>query len=81
MGFIKSADFNARPCYSSRGSAIAGNGAETGNVEIAALVELHVPGVANELNLRLESKEVIVVPVIATLKEVLIASVGRILVV
>lgn len=51
-----------------------------GEVEAAALVELHVPHTAHGLNLRLEGTKLVVVSIVAALKQVLVASVAGILV-
>lgn len=51
-----------------------------GQIEEAALVELHVPHTAHGLNLRLEGTKLVVVSVVAALKQILVASVARVLV-
>lgn len=52
----------------------------SGQVKAAALVELHVPHTTHGLNLRLEGAKLIVVPVVATLKQILVTSVSGVLV-
>lgn len=61
---------------SSRGRSLAGGG----EGEAASLVELHVPDAAHGLDLGLEGAEVVVVPVVAALEQVLVTSVTRVLV-
>lgn len=51
-----------------------------GEGEAASLVELHVPDAAHGLDLGLEGTEVVVVSVVAALKQVLVASVSGVLV-
>lgn len=51
-----------------------------GKGEAASLVELHVADAAHRLDLGLEGAEVVVVSVFSTLKQVLVASVSRVLV-
>lgn len=51
-----------------------------GQIEAAALVELHVPHTAHGLNLRLEGAKLVVVSVVAALKQILVSSVAGVLV-
>lgn len=51
-----------------------------GKGEASSLVELHVSNTAHGLNLGLEGAEVVVVSVVAALKQVLVASVSGVLV-
>ena len=52
----------------------------SGQGKAATLVELHVSHTAHGLNLRLEGTELVVVSVITALKQILVASVARVLV-
>lgn len=61
-------------------SAGKGSLAGGGEVEASSLVELHVPDTTNGLDLGLEGAEVVVVSVVTALKQVLVASVSRVLV-
>lgn len=49
-------------------------------VEASSLVELHVPDTTNGLDLGLAGTEVVIVSVVTALKQVLVASVSRVLV-
>lgn len=60
----------------SRCHSLAGRG----EGEASSLVELHVPDTTHGLDLGLEGAEVVVVSVVTTLKQVLVASVSRVLV-
>lgn len=66
----------ARPPVCSRAGSLGGGG----EVEAAALVELHVPHTAHGLDLRLEGAKLVVVSVVAALKQVLVTSVAGVLV-
>ena len=61
---------------SSRGPSLAGGG----EVEASSLVELHIPDTTHGLDLGLEGGELVVVSVITTLEQVLVASVAGVLV-
>lgn len=54
--------------------------AGSGEVEASSLVELHVPDTTHGLDLGLEGAELVVVPVVTALKQVLVASVSRVLI-
>lgn len=60
----------------SRCRSLAGGG----EVEASSLVELHVPDATHGLDLGLEGAKVVVVSVVTGLKQVLVASVSRVLV-
>lgn len=60
----------------SRCHSLAGGG----EVEASSLVELHVPDTTHGLDLGLEGAKVVVVSVVTGLKQVLVASVSRVLV-
>ncbi len=51
-----------------------------GQIEAAVLVELHVPHTTHGLDLRLEGTKLVVVSVVAALKQILVSSVAGVLV-